>query len=436
MGVVLLARDLRLDRMVAIKTLPHHLADDVVIRERFLREARTAAALSHPRIVPIHHAAEANGTVFFVMGLVDGGSVAQRVREQGKLPTAMAVSILADVAEALGYAHARGVVHRDVKAENILIDRATGRAQVTDFGIARLAESAPMTATGTVLGTVHYMSPEQVSGEKIDGRSDLYALGVLAFLMLSGRFPFEHEAASAVLVAHVVSHAPGLRSLAPDVPPPLAEVVDRLLRKNPADRYATAEEVLAALSRIDLDPAADLIPTSQPILSSAEANQVWERAALLQEMTGQIVPPPMPVRERPPPPRPGLPDGVTPAAAEELASTEVLIGHRRAHTVVEHCWRPGRPGSRRPVDGREAELLGRCPDAAGVRSGRGWRDPPRRVRGVRRRAASVAGRAWYGEHRGSHHDVHLQRTDASRDVSPAGASDGHRSRRSHDHSGV
>jgi len=299
MGVVLLARDLRLDRMVAIKTLPHHLADDAVIRERFLREARTAAALSHPRIVPIHHAAEASGTVFFVMGLVDGGSVAQRVREQGRLPPTVAVQILADVAEALGYAHARGVVHRDVKAENILIDSATGRAQVTDFGIARLAESAPMTATGTVLGTVHYMSPEQVNGEQIDGRSDLYALGVLAFLLLSGRFPFEHEAASAVLVAHVVSHAPTLRSIAPDVPAPLAEIVDRLLRKNPADRFPTAEEALAALLRLELEPSADLAIAREPVLSSAEANQVWERAALLQQMTGQVVPPPLPAPERP-----------------------------------------------------------------------------------------------------------------------------------------
>lgn len=293
MGVVLLARDLRLDRLVAIKTLPRHLADDAVIRERFLREARTAAALSHPRIVPIHHAAEANSAVYFVMGLVDGGSVAQRVREHGKLPASVAVPILADVAEALGYAHARGVVHRDIKAENILIDAVSGRALVTDFGIARLAEAAPMTATGTVLGTVHYMSPEQVNGERTDGRSDLYALGVLAFLMLSGRFPFEHEAASAVLVAHVVSHAPTLRSVAPDVLPALAEVVDRLLRKSPADRFATAEDALAALDRLELDVRADTVAAPQRALSSVEANQVWERAALLQQMTGQVAPPPV-----------------------------------------------------------------------------------------------------------------------------------------------
>lgn len=298
MGVVLLARDLRLDRMVAIKTLPQHLADDPVIRERFLREARTAAALSHPRIVPIHHAAESDGTVYFIMGLVDGGSVAHHVRELGRLPPEVCVPIITDVAEALGYAHGRGVVHRDIKAENILIDGSTGRAMVTDFGIARLAEAAPMTATGTVLGTVHYMSPEQVSGDRLDGRSDLYALGVLGFLMLSGRFPFEHEAASAVLVAHVTKHAPALRSVAPDVPEALAAIIDQLLLRDPGARFQSADALLSALENVSLPADAARLPARR--LSSQEANLVWERAALLQEMTGQVVPPPIPPRDRTP----------------------------------------------------------------------------------------------------------------------------------------
>ena len=135
------------------------------MRERFLREARTAAHLSHPSIVPIHRADEIAGQVFFVMGYVDGESLAQRFRERGRLVRRAIVRELRDVALALGYAHARGVVHRDVKAENILIERGTGRAMVTDFGIARLAEAKQLTATGQVLGTVHYMSPEQVSGD-------------------------------------------------------------------------------------------------------------------------------------------------------------------------------------------------------------------------------------------------------------------------------
>jgi len=298
MGIVYLARDVKLDRLVAIKTLPYHLASDPVIRERFLREARTAAALSHPHIVPIHRADELGEFVFFVMGYVDGESLAHRVRSRGPYPPAELVPLLRDVATALGYAHDRGVVHRDVKAENILLDATGSRAMVTDFGIARLAQSAPLTQTGTVLGTVFYMSPEQVVGDALDGRSDLYAFGVLAFFALTGRFPFESETPSAVLVAHVTRPAPTIRSIAPTVPPVLAELVDRLLAKDPGERYQDAQQVVAALNA-----AARVIPEDAPaasnaVLSSTEANAVWERAALLQEMTGQLVPPPAPAPRR------------------------------------------------------------------------------------------------------------------------------------------
>ncbi|MEO7512151.1 MAG: serine/threonine-protein kinase, partial [Gemmatimonadaceae bacterium] len=237
MGIVYLARDLKLDREVAIKTLPHDLATDALIRERFLREARTAAALSHPNIVPVHRADELGPFVFFVMGYVNGQSIAQRVREQGPYPPARLMPILLDVASALGYAHSRGVVHRDVKAENILLDRADARAMVTDFGIARVAQSSQLTQTGAVLGTVAYMSPEQVAGEALDGRSDLYSFGVLAFHALTGRFPFESETPSAVLVAHVLNAPPPIRSVAPTVPAALGDIVDRLLAKDPARRY-------------------------------------------------------------------------------------------------------------------------------------------------------------------------------------------------------
>ena len=175
MGVVYLARDLRLDRFVAIKTLPAHLAGDESVRERFLREARTAGRLSHPNIVPIHRADEIAGQVFFVMGFVDGDSLAA-VLGAGVIAPADAVPILRDVTSALGYAHAHGVVHRDVKTENVLLEATTGRAMVTDFGIAHVMTAAPLTATGQVLGTVYYLSPEQVSGDPIDARSDIYAL--------------------------------------------------------------------------------------------------------------------------------------------------------------------------------------------------------------------------------------------------------------------
>jgi serine/threonine-protein kinase len=296
MGIVYLARDLKLDRHVAIKTLPAHLAGSGDVRERFLREARTAAHLSHPNIVPIHRADEIAGQVFFVMGYVDGDSLAQRI-QAGRPPFAETVAQLRDVALALGYAHARGVVHRDVKAENILIERATGRAVVTDFGIARLQESKQLTATGQVLGTVHYMSPEQVTGDAIDGRSDVYALGVVAFLALSGRFPFDSETPSAILVSHVTRPAPRLSDVASDVPAALAAVVDRCLAKSAADRFETSGALAEALERVRADAAtADRNRENgmHTLVSETQAQSVWRRAAELQAFTSSQPAPPLP----------------------------------------------------------------------------------------------------------------------------------------------
>src|SRR6185312_13131566 len=227
MGVVYLAHDVKLDREVAIKVLPPLLAGSAEVRERFLREARTAARLSHPNIVAIHRADEIDSRVFFVMGYIAGESLADRLRRTGSLEPREAVPIVRDVA--LAYAHERGIVHRDIKPENILLEASSGRAMVTDFGIARVAEAAPLTMTGQVLGSVHYMSPEQVSGDKLDGRSDLYSLGVVAFQALSGRLPFDSESASAVIVAHVTKAAPALRTVAPGIPEPLASVIDACL---------------------------------------------------------------------------------------------------------------------------------------------------------------------------------------------------------------
>ena len=288
MGVVYLARDVRLDRQVAVKTLPVHLANDPVVRERFLREARTAARLSHPNIVPIHRADEIAGHVFFVMGYVDGESLAQRIRRLGRITPRETVRVMADVAAALGYAHAHGVIHRDVKAENILLDAKTGRAMVTDFGIARLAEAAPLTATGQVLGTVYYVSPEQVSGERIDARSDIYSLGVVGFLATSGRFPFDAELASAVLIAHVTKSAPPLHTVAKDVPRPLADIVDRCLSKDAAARYQNCAELSDALELVHLtdDRPAETPRAPGRLVSDTEAQQIWQRAADLQALTG------------------------------------------------------------------------------------------------------------------------------------------------------
>lgn len=297
MGVVYHAIDERLARAVAIKTLPPHLAADPAVRARFLREARTAGALSHPNIVPIYQAAERDGVVYFVMALVEGESLAEQIARLGPLDTASLLPVVRQLASALDYAHEEGVVHRDVKAENVLLDRH-GRALVTDFGIARVTEAQPLTATGTVLGSVHYMSPEQVSGETLDGRSDLYAIGVLMFFALTGRFPFERNAASAVLVAHVNATPPRVRELAREIPAPIDDVIAKLLAKAPADRLGSARALLQALAFMSA-PGAPIAPGTrtpvfvpQPRISSDDAHAVWARAAELQANTGALTPPP------------------------------------------------------------------------------------------------------------------------------------------------
>ena len=191
MGVVYLAREVSLDRSVAIKLLPPTLAAQPELRERFLREARTAAQLSQPNIVPIHTVDEVGPFVFFVMAFIDGETLGERVRAQGPLPAQEMARILREIASALAYAHGQGVIHRDLKPDNIILERATGRAVLTDFGIARRLETTGLTAGGELIGTPEYMSPEQATGGALDGRTDLYSLGVVGFYALSGRLPFE-----------------------------------------------------------------------------------------------------------------------------------------------------------------------------------------------------------------------------------------------------
>lgn len=255
MGIVYLARDVQLDRQVAIKLLPTSLASRVDLRERFIREARTAAGLSHPNIVPIHRVGEAGEFVFFVMAYIDGESLGQRLRERGPLTPAAAAKLLREVAWALAYAHGRGVVHRDVKPDNILLERETGRALVTDFGIAQVATMAALTdgrddsATepGQIMGTAHFMSPEQAADDPIDGRSDLYALGVVGFLALSGQLPFHASSVPALLAKQLTEAPPPLAQVAPEVPERLGRAIDRCLRKDRDDRFASGEAMAEAL---------------------------------------------------------------------------------------------------------------------------------------------------------------------------------------------
>src|SRR5438876_3221383 len=243
MGIVLLARDVALDRPVAIKLLPPHLATRPDERERFLQEARTAAGLSHPNIVPIHLVEARGDLVFFVMGFVDGETLRDRVERAGPLSPRLATKLLQEVAWALGAAHQRGVIHRDVKPDNIMIERATERAVVTDFGIALGRRGGVAESAGSVTGTARYMSPEQACGEPVDARSDLYSLGATFFYALTGRAPFDAANVHAILVKHVYEPAPLVQSLRAEVPAKLGAVVDRLLRKAPAERFQTADDL-------------------------------------------------------------------------------------------------------------------------------------------------------------------------------------------------
>ena len=248
MAIVYRATDRRLRRAVAIKVLPPELAFNQDVRTRFLREAQTSAGLTHPNIVPIFTVDERDHVVFFVMGLVEGESLAARLRRQRRLDADASRRILSDVAEALAYAHAHGVVHRDIKPDNILL-AGDGRILVSDFGIARAAaEDSRLTVTGIAVGTPAYMSPEQAMGEReVDGRSDIYSLGVVGYQMLCGEPPFAASNTPAMLMKHMVEPPRPLRERAPDVPPALAAAIHHALEKRPEDRWRDASAFRDAL---------------------------------------------------------------------------------------------------------------------------------------------------------------------------------------------
>jgi len=250
MGVVYRAKDRRLKRTVAIKVLPPELAFRSEIKTRFLREAETAAQLNHPNIVDIYAVDEAEGIVFFVMAYITGDNLAKRLHDHGALSVDETRRTLRDVADALAYAHERGVIHRDIKPDNILIDGQSGRPMVTDFGIARAVSDGDsrLTATGIAIGTPTYMSPEQAAGERaIDGRSDLYSLGIVGYQMLTGEPPFIANSTPAILVKHISERPTPIEQRRADVPQDLARVIMLLLEKDPANRFPSASSVVSAL---------------------------------------------------------------------------------------------------------------------------------------------------------------------------------------------
>ena len=249
-AAVFRVRDHAQNRDVAVKVLDLGLTPSPGLAERFVREARTSGQLEHPHIVPIYKVGGyKNEVLYIVMRCVDGPSVRQLLERNQRLSIVDAARIARQVADALGYAHTRGIVHRDIKPDNILLD-GSGHVLVTDFGIAKAAQEASasqLTTEGMVVGTPHYMSPEQATGERVDGRSDIYALGVVLYQMLAGTPPFEGESAQSVLMKQATVDPLPIRQLRGDVPAALATVIERMLAKDPADRYQTADEVSQAL---------------------------------------------------------------------------------------------------------------------------------------------------------------------------------------------
>ena len=250
MSIVYRALDRRLNRRVAVKVLPPEFAFDPAVRERFRREAQTAAQLNHPNIVPIHSVDEQGGIAYFAMALCEGQSLAQLLAGGARPPLKDVRRWICEVADALAYAHMRGVVHRDIKPDNILLDRESGRAQVTDFGIARAAEAgARLTVTGIAVGTPAYMSPEQALGDhEIDGRSDIYSLGVVGYQMLTGVTPFVANNTPSMLMKHVSELPAPIARHRRDAPPDLAAAIERALSKRPEDRWQTAGELRDVLA--------------------------------------------------------------------------------------------------------------------------------------------------------------------------------------------
>ena len=249
MADVFLAHDQLLDRPVAIKVLFPQFASEPAFVERFRREAQAAANLNHPSIVAVYDWGEHDNTYFIVMEYVEGRSLAEIIRSEGTLHPDRAAEVATDVAAALGFAHRNGVVHRDVKGGNILVNQA-GQVKVTDFGIARaFGGGDELTQTGSVMGTATYFSPEQAQGKTVDPRSDLYSLGVVLFEMVTGRPPFLGDSPVAIAYKHVQEAPPRPTSLNPALPQALEAIIARLLAKNPDDRYPSAEELRSELRR-------------------------------------------------------------------------------------------------------------------------------------------------------------------------------------------
>jgi serine/threonine-protein kinase len=328
MAVVYRAADVRLDRQVALKVLAPELTRDSAFRQRFIRESRSGASVDHPNIIPVFEAGEAEGVLFIAMRYVAGRDVRALIDRSGPLPPARVVNIVTQVASALDAAHARGLVHRDVKPANMLLgavgsSTTPDHVYLSDFGLSKLSASAvSLTSTGQFLGTIDYMSPEQVEGRPTDGRTDLYALGCAAFEMMTGRPPFHRDQDLAVMWAQVSAPPPSARELRPELPAAVDQVLAKALAKSPENRQASCLEFAA---------------------ERAPAALVWPRSA-------------------PSTARPGLPTELAAAARQAPPATELALGAIAGAGAAPPSVSPG-PGTP-PGGGRTAAAAGGA-DTAG-----------------------------------------------------------------------
>nr|AKQ04662.1 serine/threonine protein kinase [uncultured Gemmatimonadetes bacterium Rifle_16ft_4_minimus_7] len=292
MAIVFRAREKQLDREVAVKVLPFSLAFDAEFVERFQREARTSAKLEHASIIPIYRVGRSGRVIYFVMKFLRGSSLSELLAQRGALPLDELKKMLKETAGALGYAHRNGIVHRDIKPDNIMFDES-GHAVVTDFGIAKAGTGTRLTGTGMAIGTPHYMSPEQARAQKLDGRSDIYSLGVVAYQSLVGTVPFDGEDAFSIGYKHITEPLP--------VPPlksaehrRVFEVIEKMMAKAPEDRFQAAEEVMVAL-----DGKPVVIATQPTLAMSAAETAVLPQGAVARRMATQASTPttPMPRTE-------------------------------------------------------------------------------------------------------------------------------------------
>jgi len=316
MGAVYKARQPSLGRFVAIKVLPKRFAEDASFVERFSREARSAAAIRHPNIIEVFVIGQDKGHQYIAMEFIEGESLADLLKRESKLPPDRALDLMKQVASALAKAHSLGIVHRDIKPANILLT-SEGMAKVADFGLAkREGVDVSVTVTGASLGTPLYMAPEVARGQPADPRSDLYSLGATFYQAIAGKPPFDGATPAELIVKHVNTPPPPLQSLAPDCPAPFCRIIHRLLAKNPAHRYSSAEKLLEAIERLEerlAQKAAGPQPEPKPTTRRRQA-------------------PP----QRPPPPLPLVVGGCAVAATILLVVLIVALGGRRRRTQATH----------------------------------------------------------------------------------------------------